>query len=91
MNLKQQRQRKPFYSIVESSFDVLLAAAVTDLLKAKEDVPQRLLFSPPPAFKKQKLKAKRVMSQLRERGREKKLQISVESLFWKSEGCRSGA
>lgn len=64
-----KRHRKPFYSIVESSFDVLLAAVVTDLVKVKEDVLQRLLFFP--SFKKQKLKAKQVMSQLRERGREK--------------------
>lgn len=66
-----KRQRKPFYSIVESSFDVLLAAVVTDLAKVKEDVLQRLLFFLP-SFKKQKLKAKQVMSQLRERGRGKK-------------------
>lgn len=79
-----------------SSFDALLTAAASDLVKVKEDVQQR---SPPPlfTFKKQKLTAKQVTSQLclcMKEG-EKKLQISVGSsvqpaVFWEAEGRRCG-
>lgn len=61
-------------------------------MKVKEDVQQR---SPPFTYKKQKLTAKQVTSQLRlcMKEGEERLQISVgtsvqTAVFWEAEGCQ---